>query len=149
MSSPSSAERPGVYRGQCAEFCGLQHAHMALLVVADPPAEFEAWEDAQRRDARAAARRGGQGRRARVPGQGLRLLPYDQRNARRAERSAPTSPMSAGAATSPPASRRRLQGSLAAWIADPQTMKPGNNMPYVPLTALELRQLAAYLAGLK
>ena len=33
------ADRPGVYRGQCAEYCGLQHAHMAFLVVADPPAD--------------------------------------------------------------------------------------------------------------
>ena len=37
------ADRPGVFRGQCAEFCGLQHAHMALLVVAEPPGAFVAW----------------------------------------------------------------------------------------------------------
>ncbi len=37
------ADRPGRYRGQCAEFCGLQHAHMALWVVAEPPEQFEAW----------------------------------------------------------------------------------------------------------
>src|SRR5439155_23700704 len=37
------ASKPGVYRGQCAEFCGLQHAHMGLAVYADPPAKFRAW----------------------------------------------------------------------------------------------------------
>lgn len=37
------ADRAGIYRGQCAEFCGVQHARMALLVVAAPPAEFEGW----------------------------------------------------------------------------------------------------------
>ena len=37
------ADKPGVYRGQCAEFCGLQHAHMALLVIAEPEARYEAW----------------------------------------------------------------------------------------------------------
>src|ERR1041385_6038966 len=37
------ASRPGQYRGQCAEFCGLQHAHMALWIVAEPEAEFQAW----------------------------------------------------------------------------------------------------------
>jgi cytochrome c oxidase subunit 2 len=37
------ADRPGVFRGPCAEFCGLQHAHMALLVVAEPPSAFVAW----------------------------------------------------------------------------------------------------------
>jgi cytochrome c1 len=39
--------------------------------------------------------------------------------------------------------------SLAAWIADPQTLKPGNNMPMVPLNAEELRSISAYLASLK
>jgi cytochrome c oxidase subunit 2 len=41
------------------------------------------------------------------------------------------------------------RGSLAAWIADPQTLKPGNNMPMVPLNAEELRSISAYLASLK
>ena len=36
-------DKPGVYRGQCAEFCGLQHAHMAFLVVAEPQEQFDAW----------------------------------------------------------------------------------------------------------
>ena len=42
-----TADRPGTYRGQCAEFCGEQHANMALHVVALPPAEFDAWLAAQ------------------------------------------------------------------------------------------------------
>src|SRR5947209_7333973 len=37
------ADRPGRYRGQCAEFCGLQHAHMGMYVFADTPAAFRAW----------------------------------------------------------------------------------------------------------
>src|SRR6476661_1617486 len=37
------ADRPGVYRGQCTEFCGEQHAHMAMVVVADTPADYAAW----------------------------------------------------------------------------------------------------------
>jgi len=41
------AEKPGRYRGQCAEFCGLQHAHMALWVIAEPNADFEKWKQAQ------------------------------------------------------------------------------------------------------
>lgn len=41
------------------------------------------------------------------------------------------------------------RGSFAAWIADPQTLKPGNNMPMVPLTADELRQLSAYMESLR
>jgi cytochrome c oxidase subunit 2 len=41
------------------------------------------------------------------------------------------------------------RGSLAAWIADPQTIKPGNNMPLVPMTADDLNAVSAYLAALK
>ena len=37
------ATRPGVFRGQCSEFCGLQHAHMTVEVVAEPPAAFRTW----------------------------------------------------------------------------------------------------------
>jgi cytochrome c oxidase subunit 2 len=43
----------------------------------------------------------------------------------------------------------RTRGSLAAWIADPQTLKPGNNMPQVPLTSDELRQISRYMDSLK
>ena len=42
------ADEPGVYRGQCAEFCGHQHAHMALNVVAEPMDKFQAWVQHQR-----------------------------------------------------------------------------------------------------
>ena len=46
------ADRPGVFRGQCAEFCGLQHAHMAFDVVAESDRDFEGWLDAMRQPAR-------------------------------------------------------------------------------------------------
>ena len=49
------ADAPGRFRGQCAEFCGAQHARMALLVVAEPPDRFAAWLEAQRRPASAPA----------------------------------------------------------------------------------------------
>src|SRR5439155_3550858 len=45
------ADKAGVYRGQCAEFCGLQHAKMALLVIAEPPAQFNAWLAHERQEA--------------------------------------------------------------------------------------------------
>src|SRR5205807_4981036 len=43
------ADAAGEYHGQCAEFCGWQHAFMAFTVIAEPPAQFEAWADAQRK----------------------------------------------------------------------------------------------------
>ncbi|MDQ3136093.1 MAG: cytochrome c oxidase subunit II, partial [Gemmatimonadota bacterium] len=45
------ASAPGVYGGQCAEYCGTQHANMRLLVIAEPPAEWERWAARQREPA--------------------------------------------------------------------------------------------------
>ncbi|EOH6285266.1 cytochrome c oxidase subunit II, partial [Burkholderia cenocepacia] len=57
------ADRPGVYRGQCSQYCGAQHAHMAFEVVAEPPAAFHAWLAAQRQPAQARAAGAGAERR--------------------------------------------------------------------------------------
>jgi cytochrome c oxidase subunit 2 len=142
------AERPGVYRGQCAEYCGMQHAHMALLVIADTQSDFDAWASAQR---------------------GSAVQPADEESATGLQTflakpcaACHTVRGTAASGTTGPdlthvGSRRFIaaglfettRGSLAAWIADPQTIKPGNNMPAVPLTPEELRTLSAYLASLK
>jgi cytochrome c oxidase subunit 2 len=142
------AERPGVYRGQCAEFCGLQHAHMALLVVAEDPADFANWVSAQNRQAARPTE-------AEVA-TGQQLFLSKPCAACHAVRGT-----SADGKTGPDlthvGSRRTIaaglfdttRGSLAAWIADPQTLKPGNNMPMVPLSGDELRSISAYMASLK
>jgi cytochrome c oxidase subunit 2 len=142
------AERPGIYRGQCAEFCGTQHTHMAIFVIALEPGEYAAWAEAQRRDAtkpndaEAAA--------------GQQVFAAKQCAACHSVRGT-----AANGTTGPDlthlADRRTIaaglfettRGSLAAWIADPQTLKPGNNMPMVPLNGDELRQLSAYMMSLK
>ena len=84
------ADRPGVYRGQCAEFCGLQHANMALVVVAEPPAEFERWLAGNRAPAPAPVtpdqQRGKDGRRARP----VRDVPHHRRHAAPAAARRPT-----------------------------------------------------------
>ncbi|WFP75443.1 cytochrome c oxidase subunit II [Mesorhizobium sp. WSM4906] len=49
------ADKPGIYRGQCAEFCGQQHAHMAIFVVAMEPHEFERWRTGQAAPAKSIA----------------------------------------------------------------------------------------------
>jgi len=142
------AQRAGIYRGQCAEFCGLQHAHMAFMVIAEEPAQFEAWATAQLQDAAAPTN----------PEQerGRQIFLTKACAACHAIRGTP-----AAGTTGPDlthiASRSTIaaglldttRGSLAAWIADPQTLKPGNNMPMVPLAADELRAVSAYLASLK
>ena len=69
------ADKPGRYRGQCAEFCGLQHAHMAMYVDADEPQRFTAWLRAQAAPAAPNAQR-----RARVRSRRVRELPHDPRH---------------------------------------------------------------------
>lgn len=142
------ADAPGIYRGQCAEYCGLQHAKMALLVIAQPPVEFEAWYAQQLRlaapPADPIARRG----QAVFLENGCALC-----HAIRGT--------SAGGALGPDlthlASRRTLaagtipntRGHLVGWIADPQALKPGNLMPAVPLDAADLQALLHYLETLR
>lgn len=143
-----TATTPGLYRGQCAQFCGLQHAHMSLFVIADPPDQFESWRNAQL-------------------GRAVDAVTDEQITGRRifvgkACASCHTVRGTSAAGVLGPdlthvASRSYIaagllpttRGSIAAWVADPQTVKPGNNMPMVPLTGDELRAVSAYLASLK
>ena len=142
------AEHAGVYRGQCAEFCGMQHAHMALLVIAEPQDEFDRWATSQRQAAAQPVEE--------ETATGLQTFLAKPCAACHAVRG------TAAAGTTGPdlthvGSRRTIaaglfettRGSLAAWVADPQTIKPGNNMPMVPLTPDELRAVTAYLTSLK
>ncbi|MDQ1077612.1 c-type cytochrome [Pseudoroseomonas cervicalis] len=143
-----TARAPGRHRGQCAEFCGLQHAHMALLVVAEPAPDFAAWLAAQR--APAAPPQEAEAARGRAL---FEARPCAACHTVRGTAAAGT----LGPDLTHLASRQELaagrlpltRGALAAWIADPQTLKPGNLMPLVPLAADELQAVTAYLAGLR
>jgi len=144
------ADRAGVYRGQCAEYCGVQHAQMALSVVAQTAGEFAAWLEAQRRPA----------------------APPADEQAQRGERlfldrgcafchTVRGSPLAFFGRTGPDlthvASRRTLaagvlknsKGALAGWIADPQSLKPGNRMPRTALPADEFHAILAYVHALR
>lgn len=142
------ATRPGTYRGQCAEFCGLQHAHMGLLVIAEPPDRFEAWLSAQRSPATTAAapaERRGQD----VFLRGSCPVCHGIRGTTAAGLVAPDlthigSRMMLGAATLP-----NTPEHLADWLRDPQRIKLGTLMPPQPLGAAELSDLMAYLTSLK
>jgi cytochrome c oxidase subunit 2 len=148
------ADRAGVYRAQCAEYCGEQHARMALHVVAQPPEEFQAWLKAQARPAHQVAAADAvveQGRRAfaeqrcaachTIRGDGAAAAPAGV---------APDlthigSRLYLGAGT-----LRNQPGALAAWIADPHAVKPGVRMPAsADMDGVTLRALAAYLEQLK
>jgi cytochrome c oxidase subunit 2 len=143
-----NAEHAGIYRGQCAEFCGLQHAHMAFLVIADTKEEFDKWADAQRQPAAAmsdedvAAGRDTFLAKACASCHTIRGTPASGTTGPDLTHVGSRKTIAAGLFET-------TRGSLAAWIADPQTLKPGNNMPMVPLTADELRSVSAYMASLK
>jgi cytochrome c oxidase subunit 2 len=142
------AETPGIYRGQCAEFCGYQHAHMALVVVAEPADAFERWLEAQRH--LAVAPDGELARR------GLDLV--QQRPCAMCHRIAGTT---AGGRTAPDlthlASRSTIgagtlpmsRENLTRWIANPQDFKPGVRMPAVGLSPEDLEAVVSYLERLK
>jgi cytochrome c oxidase subunit II len=141
------ADSAGTYHGQCGEYCGLQHAGMALSVVAEPPAQFARWLEAMRQPAPEPA--GGD------PAAGRQVFTGSACALCHTVRGT-----EAGGALGPDlthvAARRTLAagmlpnrtGELTAWIADPQAVKPGAKMPAVPLGPDELRQIVAYLQTL-
>jgi cytochrome c oxidase subunit 2 len=142
------AERAGVYRGQCAEFCGLQHAHMAFFVIAEEQSAFDEWVRSQRQDALAAPDEEViSGREAFMAKQCAAC--HTIRGTSAIGTSGPDLTHVGGRKYIAAGLLETTRGSLAAWIADPQTLKPGNNMPMVPLNAEELRSISAYLASLK
>ena len=142
------ADRPGVYRGQCAEYCGRQHALMAFDVIVMPRAEFDAWlarlakpvpepEPPQLAEGRKLFVNLGCGACHAIRGvtDGRRGPDLTQVGARR----------TIGAGTLPGGI-----GNIAGWIASAQHLKPGNAMPsYDQLEGPQLRALAAYLASLQ
>ncbi|WP_168879007.1 cytochrome c oxidase subunit II [Rhizobium sp. P28RR-XV] len=142
------ADRPGVYRGQCAEFCGLQHSHMALFVIAEDMADYQRWAASQRSDGISPTDPESTAGKALF----MRKPCIACHTIRGTEASGTTGPdltHIGGRQTIAAGLLDNTRGSLAAWIADPQTLKPGNNMPLVPLSSGELRQLSAYMESLK
>jgi cytochrome c oxidase subunit 2 len=143
------ADRPGVYRGQCAEFCGLEHALMGLVVVADPPAQFDEWVRAQRQPAAdprdALAQRGKQVFQASSCAMCHSITGADFAGAQHG----PDLTHVASRQTLAAGALRNDAEHLASWIRDPQLYKPGTAMPATPLSQPDLDAIVAYLGGLK
>lgn len=146
------ADQPGTYRGQCAEFCGLEHAMMALLVEAEPNARYEAWAARQRRPA-PAPEPGAAGDAARR-GRGL-FLSHSCARCHTINGTGATASMGpdlthlAGRKTIAAGMLPNDPSHLASWILDPQTLKPGVYMPVNRMRPDELQDLLAYLETLK
>jgi cytochrome c oxidase subunit 2 len=139
------AAAPGRYRGQCAEYCGLQHARMAFYVVADAPPDFLRWR---------ARQLGAPGAPEGNTAQGARLFTGHCASCHT------IAGTSAGGIVGPDlshlASRQTLAaglipndvGHLSAWIDDPQAIKPGVLMPKASLTGAERARIVSYLESL-
>jgi len=142
------ADQAGVYRGQCAEYCGHQHAHMAFVVIAEPPEDFERWIQAQRQTAHqpdtADAQRGLQ-----LVQQSACVMCHTIRGTAAGGRIAPDLTHFATRSTIAAGTRPRTPEHLAAWIRDPQAIKPGNRMPQLALSDADLAAIVAYMEQLK
>jgi cytochrome c oxidase subunit 2 len=140
--------RTGLFRGQCAEFCGTQHANMALTVTVESRADFERWWAAQLQPAQ-------------PPRTPEALAGFRYVTTRECSVCHTIAGTDAGGKVGPDlthvASRRTIaagampmsEGNLYGWIADPQSQKPGTKMPTIGLNSQELHAVVTYLKGLK
>lgn len=142
------ADTAGLYRGQCAEFCGHQHANMALWVVAEPREAFEKWY-------------AGQLQTPPPPTDSLTKAGEDVFLSKSCAMCHNIGGTLAGSHVGPDlthlASRRSIaagtlantRANLTDWIRDPQKIKPGSRMPATNLSSAELSALVTYLESLK
>lgn len=141
------ARSPGRYLGQCTEYCGWQHAKMRLEVVAESAADFQRWRAQQLQPAPPPA--------TEAQTRGRELLEYRCGLCHQVRGTGAASAV--GPDLTHLESRRMIAagvlsnqpGNVAAWIEDPQAIKPGNLMPNQGLTAQQLQDVVAYLGTLK
>jgi cytochrome c oxidase subunit II len=141
-------DRPGVYRGQCGEYCGLQHAHMALFIVAEPKAEFDAWYTHQ---VKPAAQPSGetQTRGLQVFTQGPCSLCHTIRGTLAGGQAAPDLTHLKSRAMIAAGTLNNKPDELRRWISNPHAVKPGVRMPANTLPANDMEALVAYLETLQ
>jgi cytochrome c oxidase subunit II len=142
------ADKPGVYRGQCAEYCGLQHARMALWIVAEPQEQFNAWRQNQTQTSIAPAtdsqRRGQQ-----VFLSSTCVMCHAINGTPAGSNFGPNLTHVGSRNTIAAATLSNTREHLARWIVDSQQFKPGNKMPQNNLGQAELDALVDYLQSLK
>jgi cytochrome c oxidase subunit 2 len=141
-------KRTGIFRGQCAEFCGAQHAHMSLVVVVDSYPNFIKWWDHQLQPAA-------------TPTTPLALAGYKYVTSGPCSSCHNIGGTTASGQVAPDlthiASRRSIaagtlpmsEGNLYGWVEDPQSLKPGVRMPTIGLAPDQLHAVVAYLETLK
>jgi cytochrome c oxidase subunit 2 len=142
------AERAGTFRGQCAEFCGFQHAHMRFVIVAQPTNEFDSWLDAQRKPPPAPAT-DSQKRGHQVFMNSACVLCHTIQGTPARGMIGPDLSHVGGREMIGAGTLPNSRGHLSGWIIDPQQIKPGVRMPQNELSAEELKAVLDYLESLK
>jgi cytochrome c oxidase subunit 2 len=137
---------PGLYYGQCAEYCGTQHAKMLLRVYVHPRDEFERWVRGQA-DPRPTPTNADAGRRVFLRNGCVNCHAVfgtiaDGRYGPDLTHLMSRATIAAGAAPNTPE-------MLRAWLRDPNAIKPGSHMPAMKLTEIDLNQLVDYLVTLR
>lgn len=142
------ADEEGVFRGQCAEFCGVQHAWMGLEVIAMEPDQFNQWTDARRLPSRPEL--------SQSEKHGFDV--FFKVACHNCHAIAGTNAVGIrGPNLTYLASRRTIgagllennHGNLSGWVANPQAAKPGNLMPRTHINSADMRSLVEYLETLK
>ena len=144
------ADHAGIWRGQCAEFCGMQHTKMAFTVVAETTEKFEQWRSEQRLPSAA----NDSGNPEHLSGQATFMragcaVCHTVRGTMAGGRLGPDLTHIATRLTLAAGSFPNSAENMLRWITDPQSHKPGSAMPTVPLTAQELQLVAQYLQHLR
>jgi cytochrome c oxidase subunit 2 len=141
-----AAEKPGWYKGQCAEYCGTQHAHMWLRVKAETDQEFAMWADNEQKDAVMDP--------STIEGRTLFMENacancHTVRGTTAVGRFAPDLTHLMSRKTIASGIVPNTREYLLQWVRDPQTLKQGCNMPDMKLTNREVEKIVDYLLTLK
>jgi cytochrome c oxidase subunit 2 len=137
------ADNPGTYRGQCSEFCGLQHAHMAVEVIAQRRAAFAAWLAAQEKAAASSTSAGAHVFQTQACSGCHTIRGTPARGDVGPDLTHLESRSTIAALTEP-----NTPANLRHWIEYPQEVKPGSKMPDLDLPDADWNALAAYLETL-
>jgi cytochrome c oxidase subunit 2 len=142
------ADKPGVYRGQCAEYCGLQHARMAFRIVAEPQDQFNAWRQNQTQGS-VTPTTDSQKRGQQVFLSSTCVMCHAIGGTTAASNIGPNLTHVGSRNTIAAATIANTHDHLASWIKNSQTFKPGNRMPANNLSDQDLQAVVDYLQSLR
>jgi cytochrome c oxidase subunit 2 len=141
------SNRTGVFRGQCSQFCGFQHAHMSMYVFVQPRAAFNSW--LTNMSAPAARPSGAQARTGEKVFMNAQCASCHQIRGTPAQATVgPDLTHLATRSSLASVTIRNDRAELAAWLRDPQTIKPRARMPDLGLSRSKVDSLVDYLGGL-